>query len=233
MRLYNKPTSDGNSFCGGTLIASKYVISAAHCMFEYDNSGLATAATTADLIAIRIGDHNLDLDGETSLTPKFVNVVKITNHPDYNQNIVDGYDISILQLEEELALDVYTPACLEKNMDDSLFSGPGNWTGTVAGWGYLEEARWLWPWPTPPNKTSVPHEVDLPIMPAADCKWSHRCWPFWPFCTSVPSIICAAYPEGGKDTCQVQHIVILLLRMGHQSIQKYKLPSFLYLVHDL
>ena len=110
VRLYNKPTSDGNSFCGGTLIASKYVISAAHCMFEYDNSGLATAATTADLIAIRIGDHNLNLDGETSLTPKFVNVVKITNHPDYNQQIGqgsvinDGHDITILELEEDLDL---------------------------------------------------------------------------------------------------------------------------------
>ena len=24
----------GSSFCGGTLVASKYVISAAHCMFD-------------------------------------------------------------------------------------------------------------------------------------------------------------------------------------------------------
>ena len=188
-------------FCGGTLVASKYVISAAHCM----------KGKTADQMAVRIGDHDLSIDTEPlTLPPKTVNVKAITDHPDYNQNIVDGYDISILELEEELDLDVYTPACLEKNMDDSLFSGPGTWTGTVAGWGLLEEARWLWP--TPPNETSVPHEVDLPIMPAADCKWSHRCWPFWPFCTSVPSIICAAYAKGGKGSCKVKHLFLFCKR---------------------
>ena len=51
--------------------------------------------------------------------------------------------------------------------DDALFSGPGNWIATVAGWGYLEAwagaQRWPWVTPSPPallNKTSVPHEVD-------------------------------------------------------------------------
>ena len=98
--------------------------------------------------------------------------------------------------------------------DDALFSGPGNWKATVAGWGYLE--AWAgaqrWPWvtpspPAPPNKTSVPHEVDLPIIAAAECEWSYRCWPFWPFCTSVPSIICAGPLEGGMGSCQVYHLV--------------------------
>ena len=28
------------SFCGGTLVASKYVISAAHCMFDENNVSL-------------------------------------------------------------------------------------------------------------------------------------------------------------------------------------------------
>ena len=196
MRLYNKPTSDGNSFCGGTLIASKYVISAAHCMFEYDNSGLATAATTADLIAIRIGDHNLDLDGETSLTPKFVNVVKITNHPDYNQQIGqesvinDGHDITILELEEELDLNTYTPACLAKTTDSTMFDGK---TATVAGWGHIADGG---PFPDP----FVPHEVDIPVIASADCKWS----------SSVPSIICAGLTEGGKDACQVGKLNIIL-----------------------
>ena len=35
--------SSGGQFCGGTLVASKYVISAAHCMFNQD--GTSAAAT--------------------------------------------------------------------------------------------------------------------------------------------------------------------------------------------
>ena len=96
-------------FCGGTLVASKYVITAAHCM----------KGKTADQMAVRIGDHELSTDTEPlTLPPKTVNVKTITDHPDYNQNIVDGYDISLLELEEELDLDVYTPACLKKHGDD-------------------------------------------------------------------------------------------------------------------
>ena len=34
-------SSSGGQFCGGTLVASKYVISAAHCMFNQDGSSLA------------------------------------------------------------------------------------------------------------------------------------------------------------------------------------------------
>ena len=34
-------TSSGGQFCGGTLVASKYVISAANCMFNLDGTALA------------------------------------------------------------------------------------------------------------------------------------------------------------------------------------------------
>ena len=195
-------------FCGGTLVASKYVITAAHCM----------KGKTADQMAVRIGDHDLSTDTEPlTLPPKTVNVKAITDHPEYNQNIVDGYDISILELEEELDLNVYTPVCVENGFDDDgvVLSGE---TATVAGWGYLEAwsgaQRWPWATPAPPNETSVPHEVDVPIIAAAECKWSYRCWPFWPFCTSVPSIICAGPVEGGKGSCQVQfylvnHVIVI------------------------
>ena len=148
------------------------------------------------MLYIRIGDHNLDLDGETSLTPKFVNVVKITNHPDYNQQIgqvsviSDGHDITILELEEDLDLNTYTPACLAKTTDSTTFDGK---TATVAGWGHIADGG---PFPDP----FVPHEVDIPVIASADCKWS----------SSVPSIICAGLTEGGKDACQVGKLNILL-----------------------
>ena len=65
-------------FCGGALVASKHVISAAHCMFEYEETNgvtIAKKAYTANDIKIRIGDHDLNIIGEVALFEKSVNVV--------------------------------------------------------------------------------------------------------------------------------------------------------------
>ena len=119
--MYNR--NDLGNFCGGTLVASKYVISAAHCFYTVEN-GAVTATTTAADVRIRIGDHNLDSEGEEKITPKFVNIKTLTNHPSYNPlKIEDGYDITVLELEEELDLNVYTPACLAKTSDSTTFDG--------------------------------------------------------------------------------------------------------------
>jgi len=186
VRLFN--SDETGSFCGGTLVASKYVISAAHCMFELDDSGTVTAATEASQIKIRIGDHNLETTGETKLPEKFINVKKITNHPEYKQEIgqqsvvADGHDITILELETEVDLDVYTPACLAKTTDATTFDGQ---TATVAGWGNIQEGG---PAPNP----LVPHEVDVPVIAADQCTYSNE----------DPSELCAGFRTGEKDACQ-------------------------------
>ena len=78
------------------------------------------------------------------------------------QNIGAGVDISILELEEELDLAVYTPACLAQAGDAATFDGQ---MAVVAGWGVTSEGG---PFPDP----FVPHEVEVPVIPAADCYWS-------------------------------------------------------------
>ena len=131
------------SNCGGTLVASKYVITAAHCVLS---SGVVRPANT---VAIRIGDHDLNHSGEELITPKFVNVKAITIHPSYTGIILFGYDISIVELEEELDLDIYTPACLAKS--DEVFDGKN---ATVAGWGLVGYG--IRPNPLVPSEVAVP-----------------------------------------------------------------------------
>ena len=158
MRIFRTDPDSGEpngSNCGGTLVASKYVITAAHCVAVESGSSVAMPANT---VAIRIGDHDLDNSGEEMITPKFVNVKAITIHPWYSGYISGGYDISILQLEEELDLGIYTPACLAKSDDATTFDGK---VATVAGWGQDENGHRPDPF--------VPSEAAVPVMEAGEC----------------------------------------------------------------
>ena len=94
----------------------------------------------------------------------------------------DGHDITILELAEELDLNVYTPACIAKTTDATTFDGQ---TATVAGWGVTSSGG---SFPSP----FVPHEVDVPVIAAADC----------PYSKEDTSELCAGFIEGGKDACQ-------------------------------
>ena len=143
----------------------------------------------ANDIAIRIGDHNLDVEGEENIPPKTVNVVRLTLHPNYNKDdLRDGFDIAILELEEELDLSVYTPACMARSSDATTFDGK---TATVAGWGRIEEND-------PDSNSATLQRVDVPVVSQERCQDL--------FASSIsslsPSIICAGGEEG-KDSCLV------------------------------
>ena len=74
-------------------------------------------------------------------------------------------DIAILELDQELNLETYTPACLAKKGDN--FVGK---SATAAGWGRL---TWDHKLTDAHFFTDVPHEVQLPVTecrtPAGVC----------------------------------------------------------------
>jgi len=195
---------EGGTFCGGTIVASRYIISAAHCFTQTDNDGFITKILTADDIKLWIGDHNLQTTGETSLPEKQISgLAKLTHHPQgayasfqVGQKATAGpFDISILELkaEDELDLSVYTPACLARTSDRDSFDSR---LATVAGWGFTEEwdGTGAAPFPDP----FEPRHVEVTVRPVSVCPGLQS-----DGVTEVsPSDLCAAVDGGGKDSCQ-------------------------------
>merc|ERR1712087_823297 len=147
--------SNGGQFCGGTLVASKYVVTAAHCMFLDQD---ATQAVAAADITVRLGEHDLASTTDTTIL-KDVKVKTIMNHENYKPatGSLDN-DITVLELMEEVDLNTFTPACLAQTTDATTFDGKNAW---VYGWGTTSSGG---------ASSSVLLEVELPVVTKATCE---------------------------------------------------------------
>jgi len=109
-------------------------------------------------------------------------VSDIVMHPSYDSDTLDN-DIALLRLTEPVEFDYdIQPICLPHQGAD--FTGD---TAQVTGWGTLSSGGYQ-PW--------VNYFVGVPIRTQAECTDSYGS----EFIQS--SMICAGYPEGGKDSCQ-------------------------------
>ncbi|KAK4318646.1 hypothetical protein Pmani_010363 [Petrolisthes manimaculis] len=119
-------TVNGRFHCGASIIASRWVITAAHCVIKYVNSPRAVELT--------LGDWDLSTTNDGRSTK--MNPEKIIAHSGYSRSTLQN-DIALLKLPRDITFtDKMSPICLpdkDVEVEGSL--------ATVSGWGRDENGK--------------------------------------------------------------------------------------------
>ncbi|XP_046818852.1 uncharacterized protein LOC124424171 isoform X3 [Vespa crabro] len=163
-------------YCAGVLISDQWVLTASHCVGNLSD----VSGWTIQLGITRRHSH-------TYLGQK-LKIKRVIRHPDYSLGVVHDNDVALCQLEKRVQFHEHLrPVCLP-NATTNL--APATLC-TVIGWGKKNDTQEA-------EYEPAVNEVQVPVLNRQVCNM----WLAYKELNVTDGMICAGYPDGGKDACQ-------------------------------